>query len=66
MGLLPPELSGRITAVGNAALTGADMLAKDVHLLEASQKLARTIEFLELASVADFPKTFAKSMEFDP
>ena len=65
MGLLPPELSGRITAVGNAALTGAEMLAKDAHLLEASQTLTQTIEFLELASLADFPKTFAKSMGFD-
>lgn len=66
MGLLPPELTGRITAVGNAALTGAKILAKDVLLLETSEKLAQKIEFLELATLPDFPRTFAGSMTFDP
>ena len=64
IGLLPPELSGRITAVGNAAGTGAKMLVRDGVLLTRSQTLAEMIEFLELASLADFPKTFAKSMTF--
>ena len=66
MGLLPPEFTGRITAVGNAALTGAKMLAKDALLLETSEKLAQKIEFLELAALPDFPRTFAGSMTFDP
>lgn len=65
MGLLPPELADRITAVGNAALTGSKILAKDRFHFETSGKLAQKIEFLELATLAEFPKTFAKSMEFD-
>jgi len=64
MGLLPPELADRITAVGNAAGTGAKILARDSSALAASQSLANRIEFLELASLEDFPKTFAKSMTF--
>ena len=64
MGLLPPELADRITAVGNAAGTGAGMLARDGSLLAESQLLAEKIEFLELASLDEFPKTFAKSMTF--
>ena len=63
-GLLPQELAGRITAIGNAAGSGAKMLAKDSILLETSEALARKIEFLELATLAEFPKTFAKSMTF--
>ena len=64
VGLLPPELDGRITGMGNAAGTGAKMLARDGALLAKSQALAEKIVFLELASLADFPKTFAKSMTF--
>lgn len=65
MGLLPLVLSGRVTAVGNAALTGAKLLAKDGSLLKTSGKLVTQMDFLELASLADFPKTFARSMGFD-
>ena len=64
MGLLPPELAGKITSVGNAAGSGAKMLACDRHLLEQTNKLVRIIEFLELASLPEFPKTFAKAMGF--
>ena len=63
-GLLPPELAGRITSVGNAAGTGAKMLALDSASLATTQQLVRQIEFLELASLPEFPKTFAKSMIF--
>lgn len=63
-GLLPPELADRIAAVGNAAGTGAKMLAKDGSLLKMSQQLIEQIEFLELAALPEFPKTFAKSMTF--
>ena len=64
IGLLPSELAGRITAVGNAAGTGAKILARDKSALTASQILAKQIEFLELASLPEFPRTFAKSMNF--
>lgn len=62
--LLPQELEGKITAVGNAAGSGAKMLACDRELLDLSQTLTKKIEFLELASLPEFPKTFAKSMSF--
>lgn len=65
IGLLPPELAGKITAVGNAAFTGAKMLARDQSALAQSQRLAERIEFLELASLPAFSKTFAKAMGFD-
>jgi predicted metal-binding protein len=64
IGLLPEELLDRIEVVGNAALSGAKMLALDGTLLPFSQKLTEKTEFLELASLPSFPKTFAKGMLF--
>ena len=64
--MLPPELAGRITAVGNAAGGGAKMLARNQALLPLCQELRDRIEFLELAKLEDFPKTFARAMGFEP
>jgi len=62
IGLLPEELRGRITAVGNAAGSGAKLLACDRARIELAQELKDKIEFLELASLREFPGTFAKAM----
>lgn len=64
MGLLPEELLEKIEAVGNAAGSGAKLLACDDSLLPLTEKLTQTIEFLELASLPEFSRTFAKSMNF--
>lgn len=64
MDLLPGELLGKIKAVGNAAGSGAKMLACDKDLLPLTQKLTEKIEFLELASLPEFSRTFAKAMNF--
>lgn len=65
IGLLPPELEGKIRAVGNAAGTGAKMLALDPRALEEAQDLTRRIEFIELADTPGFARRFAKCMEFE-
>ena len=64
IGLLPEELLEKIEAVGNAAGSGAKMLACDRELLPLTQKLTEKIEFLELSSLGEFSRTFAKSMNF--
>jgi len=64
IGLLPEMLLERIEAVGNAAGSGAKMLACDQKLLPLTGQLCEDIEFLELASLPDFPKTFAGAMNF--
>lgn len=64
IGLLPEELLPRIEAVGNAAGSGAKLLACDKKMLPLAQKLSEQIEFLELATLPDFAKTFARSMNF--
>lgn len=64
IGLLPEELLGKIEAIGNAAGSGAKMLACNKELLPLTQQLTERIEFLELASLPEFSKTFAKAMNF--
>jgi uncharacterized 2Fe-2S/4Fe-4S cluster protein (DUF4445 family) len=64
IGLLPEELLDKIEAVGNAAGTGAKMLACDRDCLILTQKLTEKIEFLELASLPEFSRAFAKAMNF--
>jgi len=64
IGLLPEELLDKIEAVGNAAGSGAKLLACDKNLLSLTQALTEKIEFLELASLPEFSRTFAKAMNF--
>ena len=65
IGLLPPSLAGRITPIGNAAGSGAKMLAARENAPELAQKLLDKLEFLELATLPEFPRMFAKQMGFD-
>ena len=64
IGLLPEELLDRIQVVGNAAGSGAKLLAQDKSLLPLTRELTERIEFLELAGLKEFPRTFAKAMHF--
>ena len=64
MGLLPKELEGKITAVGNAALSGAILLACDAPAPERAQKIVETTETLELGTMPEFPRCFARNMRF--
>lgn len=64
IGLLPAELSGKITAIGNAAGSGAKLLACSRDELSRTQTLVGQIEFLELANVPGFQREFAKQMRF--
>lgn len=64
IGLLPEVLLDKIEIVGNAAGSGAQLLACDQRLLPLTQVLRDNIEYLELSSLRSFPKTFAKAMNF--
>ena len=50
--------------MGNAAGSGARLLACDRDILPLSQDLLHRIAFLELASLAEFSGTFARAMNF--
>lgn len=64
IGLLPSCLEAKITAVGNAAGSGAKMLVCDKEKLTLAQKLVKRVNFIELASVPGFQKSFARNMGF--
>lgn len=64
MGLLPLELEGKITAVGNAAGSGAKLLACDPDARERAKAIVENTQPLELAVLPGFPRCFAKSMRF--
>lgn len=62
IGLLPAELSGRITAAGNLAGVGAKMVAMNKGQFALTNELLKKVEFLELADLPAFQKTFAGCM----
>ncbi len=61
IGLLPEEWLEKIQTVGNAAGAGA-VLAADPGAQALAEEIAGNTEFLELASLPDFPRTFARAM----
>ena len=65
IGLLPAVLESKITAAGNAAGSGAKLLACCDQALYMAQELIKQVEFIELASVSDFQGRFARNMRFD-
>ena len=65
IGLLPRELADRIVPIGNAAGTGARMMACNADFWKSSQSVAARTAFLELADLPDFPGAFARAMGFD-
>lgn len=64
-GLLPPVLLDKIVAVGNAALSGAKIMACDQWQLEHAQNLVKQVERIELGSDPDFRRAFARNMRFE-
>lgn len=64
IGLLPTALEGNIQAVGNAAGSGAKILACSVQALAHTQGLVSRIESIELAAVPGFRRCFAQNMRF--
>ena len=64
IGLIPPELAGRITPVGNAAGEGAKEVLRDARQWEYAKKLAREVSFLELASMKEFNDCYMDELIF--
>lgn len=62
--LLPRVLQGKIKACGNLAGAGAKLAAVNQNQFMLTQKLLEKIQFIELAQMPDFQKTFAKCMSF--
>lgn len=64
IGLLPPVLLDKITAIGNGAGSGAKLLACNAAELDHAQRLVQQIKSLELAALPEFQRCFARNMRF--
>lgn len=64
IGLLPAELRDKICMVGNAAGHGAKIAAVNACEYDKAGKLAKNVEFVELAHDADFQDIYVEELEF--
>jgi uncharacterized 2Fe-2S/4Fe-4S cluster protein (DUF4445 family) len=64
LGLLPPEVSGKISFLGNTAKSGAEMLLLNHHLRQELLNLVDTVEVVELAANPSFDRSFMEAMKF--
>jgi uncharacterized 2Fe-2S/4Fe-4S cluster protein (DUF4445 family) len=65
IGLIPAGLRQRIVPVGNAAGAGAKLALTDATAWAEAETLARTTEFLELATLPEFQDEFVEQLNFD-
>lgn len=65
IGLIPMELLDRISGVGNAAGSGAKMLAMDAEAIARAEELRRRMQYIELSASAGFQDRFADCMFFE-
>jgi len=66
IGLLPNVPLDRIHFVGNAAASGAQMLLLCDECREKAARLARKIQYIEIAHEKDFTDIFADAMFLNP
>lgn len=64
IGLIPPELEGKIETVGNAAGAGARLIGQNRENFMRTEDIVQRTELMELASQPDFQRCFAKNMYF--
>ena len=64
IGLIPEPLLSKVIAGGNAAGMGCRQITMDQKLFALTGKLVQKIEPLDLASLPQFQRTFAKQMAF--
>ena len=64
IGMIPPELTARAQAAGNAALTGAAMLLLDTRLRAQADALARAARVVQLGGSERFDTRFIDALAF--
>ncbi len=64
IGLIPPELEEKVVAIGNAAGQGARLCVLSIDEYKRAARLAKHIEYLELAADPQFQDVFVDELEF--
>jgi uncharacterized 2Fe-2S/4Fe-4S cluster protein (DUF4445 family) len=65
IGLLPPELEGRVESIGNGAGSGAIECLLSVEMIRESVRIKQKIRYLELSSRPDFINEYVECMMFE-
>nr|MDD6336640.1 ASKHA domain-containing protein [bacterium] len=65
IGLMPPELLGRVKPVGNAAGTGARMVLANQACRKRLEEMRGSVRYIELSIRPDFQELFAEHMLFE-
>ena len=65
IGLIPSELVPRVSAAGNAALSGASMLLLSVPARERALSFSRMVDVVELSTDPMFSQEFMNQMAFE-
>lgn len=65
IGMIPMELSDRITLIGNGAGEGAKIATLNYDEYARAQKITEKVEFLELATSPAFQDTYVDHLMFD-
>ena len=65
IGLIPAGLRRKIVPMGNAAGAGAKLALTDARAWAEAETLARTTEFLELATLPEFQDEFVEQLNFE-
>ena len=65
IGLLPPQMEGKIVQVGNTAGTGAHLSVKSEKFIIDIEKVEERMDYVELSYDEDFPQEFAMQMNFN-
>nr|PZN71064.1 MAG: (Fe-S)-binding protein [Bacillota bacterium] len=63
-GLLPPVDPERILPIGNAAAAGAKLALLSRRARERAEALARSVQFVELATHPDFEEVFLEALNY--
>lgn len=64
LGLLPPEVRGRVSFLGNTAKSGGEMLLLSSKLRGELAELVNHVEVVELAANPAFDRAFMEAMRF--
>lgn len=65
IGLLPPEMEAKTVPVGNAAGTGARMMALNRTACDRVDSMAQHMRYIELSSQKEFTELFSENMLFE-
>lgn len=65
VGLIPAVLQNKLLPVGNAAGSGAKLMACSRDAFTHSDRIAASVELLELATLPGWAKCFARHMHFE-